>query len=400
MKFTVTTSFYNGEQYIDRLYQSLKNQTYTNWEWVVTDDWSQDNAKEKLIELASKDRKVKYVEQSKKKEMFWNPQVFCPNAEIIVQLDVDDLIHAKALEVYAHFFTKFPDVIAINCAQTHIMRPDGGWDCYICIDYRKDNNMSAGQMVFLRAWRNNPNIKLDFNPNDWMNYFYNDLSMMCVLEEHGKILNLHRTLYSYTRRKDSISHSESDDLPAVRKENADLMAMIKSRRDNDNLDTLERYFYPVQDLASLFVDQDFGCMDTQQKVSLISTEKSAYKKKLLKELYFDHDINFNLVSPDVDWYFFRVESWEDYELLEKYFDEAANTQKELCIQVIVASSDNLDIISRNGAPNYPPEYGPLREKVSEFIRERFYHTYHDMSHYILKVYGDEIKAKLSKNLFR
>ena len=95
-----------------------------------------------------------------------------------------------------------------------------------------------------------------------------------------------------------------------------------------------------------------------------------------------------------------MESWEDYELLEKYFDEAANTQKELCIQVIVASSDNLDIISRNGAPNYPPEYGPLREKVSEFIKQRFFHTYHDMSHYILKVYGDEIKDKLSKNLFR
>jgi hypothetical protein len=71
--------------------------------------------------------------------------------------------------------------------------------------------------------------------------------MMCVLEEHGKILNLHRTLYSYTRRKDSISHAESDDLLSVRKENADLMKMIKSRRDNDNLDTLERYFYPVQD---------------------------------------------------------------------------------------------------------------------------------------------------------
>ena len=260
--------------------------------------------------------------------------------------------------------------------------------------------MSAGQMVFLRAWRNNPNVKLDFNPNDWMNYFYNDLSMMCVLEEHGKILNLHRTLYSYTRRKDSISHSESDDLPAVRKENADLMAMIKSRRDNDNLDTLERYFYPTQDLASLFVDQDFSSMDTQQKVSLISTENSAYKKRLLKELYFDHDINFNLISPDVDWYFFRIENWEDYELLEKHFDEVVNTQKELCVQVIVASSDNLDIISRNGAPNYPPEYGPLREKTKHFVGERFGFSFHDMSHYIIKVYGEEIKNKLNKNLFR
>ena len=47
--------------------------------------------------------------------MFWNPQNFCKDAEVIFQLDSDDLMTPKALEVYHHFFTKFPEVILINC---------------------------------------------------------------------------------------------------------------------------------------------------------------------------------------------------------------------------------------------------------------------------------------------
>ena len=65
MKFTFITSFYKTYNNIDAQYESIKNQTYTNWEWVVTDDFSDDGSREKLIDIASKDRKVKFVEQSK-----------------------------------------------------------------------------------------------------------------------------------------------------------------------------------------------------------------------------------------------------------------------------------------------------------------------------------------------
>jgi teichuronic acid biosynthesis glycosyltransferase TuaG len=70
MKFTLTTSFYNGEQFVEQLYENILTQTYRNWEWVVTDDFSSDNTKEILLSICNKDRRVKYVEQSSKKEMF------------------------------------------------------------------------------------------------------------------------------------------------------------------------------------------------------------------------------------------------------------------------------------------------------------------------------------------
>ena len=64
MKFTFVTSFYNTENYIKELYDSIKSQTYTNWEWIVTDDFSDDNTKQILLDICSNDKKVRYVEHT------------------------------------------------------------------------------------------------------------------------------------------------------------------------------------------------------------------------------------------------------------------------------------------------------------------------------------------------
>ena len=71
MKFSVITSFYNTEKYVEQLYNSLLSQTYQNWEWVVTDDFSTFSAKEKLLKI--KDPRVKYIDQQFKQELYWNP---------------------------------------------------------------------------------------------------------------------------------------------------------------------------------------------------------------------------------------------------------------------------------------------------------------------------------------
>ena len=175
MKFTIVTSFYNGSKFVQNLYEKIKAQTYTNWEWVVTDDFSSDNAKDILLQICKNDRKVRYVEQKEKKEMFYNPQRFCRNAEIIVQADQDDYPLPKALEVYHHFFTKFPDTIAVTCCG-NVFKDTGEWMNLHNPNYIDKPNMACGYLTHLRAWRNNPNIDYDFNPGNWMKHYYNDLS--------------------------------------------------------------------------------------------------------------------------------------------------------------------------------------------------------------------------------
>lgn len=51
-KFTVFTPCYNGEKTINRVFESMNAQTYTNWEWIIINDGStddSDNVIKKLI---------------------------------------------------------------------------------------------------------------------------------------------------------------------------------------------------------------------------------------------------------------------------------------------------------------------------------------------------------------
>lgn len=315
MKFTLHTSFYNGERFIHQLYDKLKLQTYKNWEWIVTDDFSNDNGKQILKEIAANDRKVTYVEQSEKKQMFWNPQIFCRDAQIIVQLDQDDYPLPNALAVYHHFFTKFPHVDVITCAANQY-NDDGSWNLYSNRNFLKYPNLAkSGKLTYLRAWRNNPNLNIDFNPNGWMKYFYNDLAILSVIEEHGKVLNLPRNLYLYNRRTDSVSNEKHIDVKPVREENDKLVKIINDRRYDENMDTLERYFDPIYEDTQAFMDHDMCNTSEPLKISYHTKNITPHNQQLLKELFFDWDIKVNTHDGDEDYLILKATDTSDIDYL-------------------------------------------------------------------------------------
>lgn len=337
MKFTLTTAFYNNSKDVTELYDAIKVQTYKNWEWIVTDDFSEtDSAKDILLELSRNDRRVKYVEESSKKEMFWNPQRFCRNSDIIVQLDSDDRPLPKGLEVYHHFFTKFPDVGLIFCT-AHLYLSNGNWKWYDDCDTRLWNNLMIGQMTFFRAWRNKPNANYDFNPNNWMKYFYNDYSIVCSLEENTKVLALPRNLYRYTTRDDSISHKPVD-RPDLQQERNELFEQIKRRRLNPDMDTFNRYFEPMLDLRYCLMDQTLNNSDTQHKISFYSKNLNAQRENLFKELFFDHDLNFNKTDGDEEFLFYDVRSMEDFD----NFIQLVHTHSKIRTAIVVINKSITD----------------------------------------------------------
>ena len=315
MKFTLTTSFYNGEPFVEQLYNNILSQTYKNWEWIVTDDFSSDKTKEILLSICNKDRRVKYVEQSFKKEMFWNPQNFCKDAEVIFQLDSDDLMAPKALEVYHHFFTTFPEVILINCYSNKFR--ENNWINFGGTQITLHPNLSSGNLTYLRAWRNKRSLNLDHNPGNWMKYFYNDLAIVCKLEEHGKVLTLPRMLYHYTVRPDSISNEHQKDVPDLRMENEILITGIRNRRNNDDLDTFERYFDPIHHITKGLLDYKLNNTSDCLKISFYNDKIKPYEKKLLRELFYDFDFNFNDFEVNSDYNIFFVDDENDLEFLKK-----------------------------------------------------------------------------------
>lgn len=102
MRFTVFTPAYNRAALIPRLYESLKGQTFRDFEWIVVDDGSSDNTEE-LIESYITEKPFfpivfRRIENGGKPNAV-NIGVTLASGEIFVSLDSDDYFTSDALEL-------------------------------------------------------------------------------------------------------------------------------------------------------------------------------------------------------------------------------------------------------------------------------------------------------------
>lgn len=108
--FTVFTPCYNGARTISRVFQSLENQIYGNFEWIIVNDGSTDDSDaviRRLIERSPiKDRIFYYQQQNKGKHRTWNWAVDQAKGEIFVPADCDDSFKPTALQFFNEKLTE------------------------------------------------------------------------------------------------------------------------------------------------------------------------------------------------------------------------------------------------------------------------------------------------------
>ncbi|MCK9415341.1 glycosyltransferase [Candidatus Dojkabacteria bacterium] len=104
MKFSIITPIYKTPEYkIDRLYKSLINQTYSDWEWIVFDDSPTDykDSYNYIDNLAKNDNRIKLYSDNKncgiigevKRKAF-----YLGTGDILVEVDHDDELINSCLE--------------------------------------------------------------------------------------------------------------------------------------------------------------------------------------------------------------------------------------------------------------------------------------------------------------
>ena len=64
-EISVLMSVYNGEPFLKKSIESILSQTFTNFEFILIDDCSDDNSSSIMEYYAQKDHRIKYIENSK-----------------------------------------------------------------------------------------------------------------------------------------------------------------------------------------------------------------------------------------------------------------------------------------------------------------------------------------------
>lgn len=109
---SVYTGVYNTGDFLRDTYQSLREQTYNNWEWVVVDDESSDATWERVLAIASEDVRVRpfRVKHSGSIGTVKDIATRLAYGPYLVELDHDDMLTDNALEDIKNAFESDPEV--------------------------------------------------------------------------------------------------------------------------------------------------------------------------------------------------------------------------------------------------------------------------------------------------
>ena len=112
---TIFTASYNRGNLLNRLFLSLQEQTYTNFEWIIVDDGSTDNTAQIVHQIQKKSTfNIVYQKQENQgKHIAINTGVNLAKGLYFFIVDSDDRLPKNALEIIASKFLKIKDDTSI-----------------------------------------------------------------------------------------------------------------------------------------------------------------------------------------------------------------------------------------------------------------------------------------------
>src|SRR5690554_2489854 len=124
-KVSIITPNFNSSKYIESTYQSIKVQSYSNWEWIVVDDCSSDSSWDILTKISDKDRRVRVFknEVNSGASVARNKGLDNSEGDFIAFLDIDDEWLPSKLEIQLDFMER--EKVPVSCHSYMMMREDG-----------------------------------------------------------------------------------------------------------------------------------------------------------------------------------------------------------------------------------------------------------------------------------
>lgn len=123
---TIFTPSYNRGHLLNDIYNSLCNQSYQNFEWIIVDDGSSDNTKNVIDSFSKSKFPIRYFYQKNGgKHRAINYGVQKANGDLFLILDSDDLLPNNSLNIIVKYYNQIKDNRAYGGVVGYIAHKDG-----------------------------------------------------------------------------------------------------------------------------------------------------------------------------------------------------------------------------------------------------------------------------------
>jgi teichuronic acid biosynthesis glycosyltransferase TuaG len=105
---SIITPLYNSKEFITICCESVRNQSFKNWEHIIVDDFSTDGSKTILKNIANIDSRIVpfFLDQNVGSGIARNKAISMAKGKYIAFLDSDDIWHEKKLEIQIELMKK------------------------------------------------------------------------------------------------------------------------------------------------------------------------------------------------------------------------------------------------------------------------------------------------------
>lgn len=125
-EISIITATYNRAYILRKAINSVRNQTFKNWEHIIVDDGSDDTTADIMADFMKADERIKYIKQDKNRgqSRSINQNINIAKAPLVAFLDSDDEFHQDFLKKQISYFSSNPEIGL----------------CYVGADYHNGQN--------------------------------------------------------------------------------------------------------------------------------------------------------------------------------------------------------------------------------------------------------------------
>jgi len=115
-KISAVMPFYNREMFLDEAVQSVLDQTFTEFEFIVVDDASTDNSGTIMEKYAQKDARIKIIKNTKNRGIAYsrNRGMKIAQTDLIVIVDSDDINMPQRFAKQFAFMQQHPEISIVG----------------------------------------------------------------------------------------------------------------------------------------------------------------------------------------------------------------------------------------------------------------------------------------------